>query len=703
MWIALAGLAGVVGGCGTEDADPTTSTGGSGGSGGTDPGPRPPGGQCSCDADCEGDLALCLLGICMQQAAAPCDVPNSELGCAPGFRCFNTDILPGIGVCWPPYDEATCDGVENRYGLCSPVRGDLCDSMCGGACVPDSIAPAAIGSACNGDKQCAVCAEPRCYEEADNKVDRFIDGYCMWFGCTADADCGADAICPPLAADGSGVCLNHCGMDLDCRSGYRCRYFEEETATVCWGGCDAAATCPEGYLCAGEYCIDEQIACSADNPYGECPTNQWCKDGVCTDEQFVCSGDEVDSLEPNDTLQAAVAAPNGVTEGLTICEDDEDWFEIVVPAATILRVGIEFMHAAGDVDLVIYDDAGVIFASRVGSYYPYGEDWRDANETDPYCSGVCTEAGSDTSFVRVLVAGMGQNQYSLHIDEFPYVDGPDCQAAGFTSDECAGHGADGTGLLPFPFADPNDSFLGAGYWWETPSNYRFARRELIMLIRNAIQRTMEAFPGTTPLGIGDTCQFDGITPGYDMDDPRHPESTHDQGGNIDVAYFQTDGQNDMEIVCNDGSVHNDGFCSSAAATVHTVDLPRHAFFMAQLFASPRLRVVGVDQVIGPLIEQAADDLFNLAENDPQKISSAELAAFSSEMAYGSGWPFHHHHIHISLNWWSSADQSSGATSGPSDSDTQASMFAPGIEPVNVSELRPLRSKLAWPLPSVPLP
>jgi len=702
LCLCLTGLAGLSFGCASEDLEPVDNGGGgTGGAGGGDVGPRPAGGKCSCDTDCASDTGFCLLSMCVEPAAGPCDVPNSELGCAPGFRCFNTDILPGMGTCWPVYDATTCEGVENSHGVCSPVRGDLCDSMCGGACVPDSVAATAIGSSCNGDEDCAVGAEPRCYDEPDSKVNRFIDGYCMWFGCTSDDQCGADAVCPALASDGSGVCLNHCGMDLDCRPGYRCRHFEEEAATVCWGGCDAAATCPDGYLCTGGYCIDEAIACSADNPYGECPTGQWCKDGECTDEEFVCSSDEVDSLEPNDSLQAAVVAPAGVTQGLTICEDDEDWYEIELPAASILRLGIEFMHEAGDIDLVIYDDAGVIFASRVGSWYPYGEDWRDAYETDPEYFGFYSENGGEKYYLRVLGAGMGQNQYSLHLDEFPYVDGPDCQAAGFTFDECAGHGPDGTGLLPFPFPDPNNSYLGAGYWWETPSNYRFARREMIMLVRHALKATQDAFPGTTPLGVGDTCQFDGGTPGYDVDDPKHPASTHDQGGNMDVAYFQTDGQNDIELVCNDGSVHNDGYCSPAAADVHIVDLPRQAFFMAQLVASPRLRVIGVDQVIAPLIAQAANVLAGLPDGDPQKISGAQAAAVASQQAYGSGWPFHHHHIHISLDWWSSADQSGGSSEGQNESGGSQSMTAPGMPAVQMSTLRPARASLAS-APSVPL-
>jgi len=36
------------------------------------------------------------------------------------------------------------------------------------------------------------------------------------------------------------------------------------------------------------------------------------------------------------------------------------------------------------------------------------------------------------------------------------------------------------------------------------------------------------------------------------------------------------------------------------------------------------------------------------------ITQAQRDAFSSKMAYGSGWPFHHHHIHLSMKWWGTA-------------------------------------------------
>lgn len=382
---------------------------------------------------------------------------------------------------------------------------------------------------------------------------------------------------------------------------------------------------------------------------------------VASEPAWVSTACAADVLEPNPSRTKAVDAPRGVTSGLTLCNGDEDWFRIVVPAGTIVRVGIELQNSAGDLDLVAYDHAGRLLGSRLGDVYPYAH---RGQETNREYYGFYSEHGGAEYFVRVVGYANAQNRYRLHVDSFPYRDGASCAGQGFTFDECVGQAPGGAGLLPWPFPDPDDSVVGAGYRSETYSNYRFARRELIMLVRHALSRTLSAFPGTAPLSLLDTCQIDGITPGYDVGSPRHPESTHDQGGNIDIAYFQRDGANDGEIICGDGSEHADGYCSPTAAQKHIVDLERQAFFMAQLFASPRTRVVGVDRVIAPLLADAAAALHALPEGDPRKISSADLAGFEHRMAYGEGWPYHHHHIHLSMQWWAKKATSTAATVEP---------------------------------------
>jgi hypothetical protein len=611
-------------------------------------GPQSPGGPCSCDTDCIGTdshPALCLHGMCATRAAAPCAAAGSEEGCEGGALCFDSVALGENGLCLPLFDAATCSGgAENRRGVCAPIKGSGCDASCGSLCELPLAPIGSAGSACSDNAECNF-SDAECYEGSS-----WFDGYCLSFGCTDPAACGEGGDCLPVATDPSlGVCVQKCGLDLDCRLGYVCSKLEQADGAYCRPGCDAAASCPNGYVCLGTKCIDESVACSEKIPYGTCPGDMWCDQGTCSDQPFACDGKD-DALEDNDTRESAKPAPGGTTLGLFSCAGDDDWFEVVVPKGKIVRVGIEFQNGAGDLDLVVHDATGGLVGSRYGKSYPYN--YR-GQETNSEYFGLWSEAGGDKYYFRVVGYKQAENLYSLHVDEYDYQDAATCTSVASLED-CVGKAPNGEKLLPFPFPDPNATFLGNNYVWDTYANYRFGRRELIMLVRHAIAETSKAFPGTTPLGLIDFGDINGITPGYDVGDPRHPESTHDQGGNIDIAYYQTDGANNAEIVCNDGSVHNDGFCSPAATDKHKVDLPRQAFFMAKLFASSRLRVIGVDQVLAPLIHQTAKQLAALPASDPQQITASELMGFGNRMAFGSGWPFHHHHIHVSLSWWTSS-------------------------------------------------
>lgn len=593
---------------------------------------------------------------------------------------MNSDMVTDGGICFPLYNAETCAVVENREGLCSPTRADECDPACGTACVIPTTVEATAGAACVADSQCGFHADGQCYsDDGIGEPSGWVEGYCMAFGCTTNEECGdATKGCYPAANDGSGVCMEGCHMDLDCRWGYRCRQREEKMGPgMCFAGCDAAALCPGGYVCTGGLCVDEKKACSADNPHGWCPDGSWCDEGVCNEQPFGCDGKD-DTLEPNDSRATAADVAEGATEGLYSCIGNEDWYRVTVPAGKIARVGIEFSHNAGDLDLVAYDEAGVLLGSRFGDSYPYS--YRD-QETDTEYYGFYSQQGTATYYLRALGYGsanvpVAENIYRLHLDYVDYQDGAVCSEL-FSSEDCIGQASDGAKLISFPFPDPNDSYLPVGYLWDTYSNYRFARRELVMLIRHALHKTYEAFPGSTPLGLIDVCQKNGITPGYDVGSPRHPETTHDQGGNIDIAYFQTDGNNSAQIICGDGSTHGDGFCSSAATEKHIVDLPRQAYFMAHLLSSTRTRVIGVDQIIAPLIMKAAQDLNALDPGDPTYLTPAQLASFNGGMASGSGWPYHHHHIHLSMQWWASG-ASDGGTQGEAGSGEQQRMMRPDV-------------------------
>lgn len=629
--------------CSSDDA----ASPGAGGDAGTD-GPqtaRPVGSACSCDSECSGDAqypGVCIHGLCAARASATCSEPGSEAECPTGSKCYDV-VSAGLSVCLPSLAAANCPGgAINRNEVCSPLKGKGCDATCGSACALVEPSAGTPGAACGADGECAL-TDPTCY--TGNEPAAWSSGYCLSFGCTDSSQCNGGA-CLPVSTTGSGVCVQPCGHDLDCRVGYTCSKVKDAPGSYCRMGCDDASPCPSGRVCMDNECIDESVACSASNPHGYCPDGSWCDKGSCNTEPYKCDGSP-DALEDNDSAATAKPAPLGVTEGLTLCSGDEDWFKITVPKGKIVRAGIRFENGAGDLDLLALDANGKLVGSRYGEVYPYSD---RAQETNTEFYGFYSEAGGGEYLLKVVGYGNAENVYSLEVTEHDFQDGADC-LANYSAADCIGEQPGGKGLIPFPFPDTSATQPTDNYAWDTYSNYRFARRELVMLVRNAIAETNKAFPGTKAIGLIDTCQIDGITPGYDVDDPRHPESTHDQGGNMDIAYFQTGADNRARIVCNDGATHADGYCTAAAKDKHIVDLPRQAFFMAKLFDSTRTRVVGVDQVLAPLIADAAKALNALPATDPTHITATELAKFSSGMAYGSGWPYHHHHIHLSLKWW----------------------------------------------------
>jgi len=78
-----------------------------------------------------------------------------------------------------------------------------------------------------------------------------------------------------------------------------------------------------------------------------------------------------------------------------------------------------------------------------------------------------------------------------------------------------------------------------------------------------------------------------------------------------------------------------------------MDVPRTTFFMVALANHPRIRVIGVDTLLAPLIQQQAQTF-----KSQGVITQTEYNNLVQHMAYGEGWPFHHHHMHVSMNWWS---------------------------------------------------
>jgi len=485
-----------------------------------------------------------------------------------------------------------------------------------------------------------------------NEPTGFINGYCLIFECS-EGTCPKGSGCFPLTEGGGKVCMATCVTVADCpqSAGYGCKQLEGLSSKICWPDCAGDPDCPPGSWCdqSQAFCVPDGLGCSDTNPFGYCPGDLVCQDGECKPYDFTCTDQ---TFEPNESLGAAKGVQEQVKNGLQICVGDDDWFKLVIPKGYIGTLGMYFIHKLGDLDLCMYDQGGGFLGCRY-EFEDYPSNWRGFDWNDEYLSALAA-SGQRTVYFKGDGWNGSVNDYQLTVRMTEWKDGDRCQDF-YNAAECAGCNPDtgacqlGLGkvnLIQFPYPDPDGSYVGDGYMLEHSSSYQWLRREVIMTFRHAIREVQEKFPGTGPVGLMDMCQIDGITPGFDVGDPRHPESTHDQGGNIDVAYYQTGPNNSGKVVCDGIGGSNDGYYCTSVAN-HVVDLPRTAYFLAQLGANPRFRVAGVDKMIAPLI---LGELEN--QKDKGWITESVYTNTVASIAYGSGWPFHHHHIHVSFKWWS---------------------------------------------------
>ena len=319
------------------------------------------------------------------------------------------------------------------------------------------------------------------------------------------------------------------------------------------------------------------------------------------------------SEEKNNSEAEATEVPaeDGFSEsGLDLCEFDYDYYSVTVEPGTLAYVEITFDGEESDLMLDLYDDNGKemdaadsgLSYERVGIHTP------------------ASHPSAMTYTLRVRGYHNSTGEYGIAVRTFPYEDGLVCQ------DDCYR-------IMQFPAPHADEQYL-----FDSASEYRNARRELIMLVRYAVDQTYKRYPGTKYLGLIDMSERDGSTPGTAYGDLRHPEGTHIQGNDMDLAYFQTSPDNHARPVCaNDGY-----FCTT---DVNSMDAEMTAYFFAKLYESPRIRVIGVDTKLADDLIVAADAL--LAEG---AITESERIKFEDRMAYGEGWPFHHHHFHLSLKW-----------------------------------------------------
>ncbi len=203
--------------------------------------------------------------------------------------------------------------------------------------------------------------------------------------------------------------------------------------------------------------------------------------------------------------------------------------------------------------------------------------------------------------------------------------------------------SEGEGYIDYPMN---------GETWE--NQFRsYIRRDLKMLIEYAAAKVACKcadwdYGNYAPLGLIDMSEADGSIPGTSIGYPGHPPGTHEDGRDIDTAYYQ------LYTDDNIGRVVGLNYDFHLVEPPYNLDKWRTALFISYLAEHPRLRVVGVDGQIGLVLDGAEseigtlDELVNKGWIDPIHRNYIPLAYEVEDE--GWGWfRFHHHDMHASMN------------------------------------------------------
>ncbi len=202
---------------------------------------------------------------------------------------------------------------------------------------------------------------------------------------------------------------------------------------------------------------------------------------------------------------------------------------------------------------------------------------------------------------------------------------------------------EGDGYIDYP-----ENFETWSYQWRS-----WLRRDMVMLVQYAAAYVAckaedWEFGNGGPVGLIDMSEEDGAIPGTSLGMPGHPPGTHENGFDIDIAYYQVGTANNRtRIICDDKGWWG-GSANHCTTYPDKLDPWRQALFIGALFEHPELRLIGCDGKAGPMIEHALEVLCDNEWLSEQACSTSKLVY---EEYYGPlGWyHWHHHHIHVSRN------------------------------------------------------
>ena len=275
-----------------------------------------------------------------------------------------------------------------------------------------------------------------------------------------------------------------------------------------------------------------------------------------------------------------------------------------------------------------------------------GDPYCSADPT-PFCGNGLLEFGEDCDggdLDNLSCAAFGHKGGKLKCNDQCAIDHSECSGeflcATIPPRECA-DGPDCSKLEPF-------TPTSADAWVVTHgSKFSWLRRDTRMLVQHATSAVLCTLPGSWPLGLGDMSMSNGGIPTTQSGQKRHPDGTHETGRDLDIAYYQVGMPNNyLRPVCPHTVNGKEAYHCVGPPDI--LDVERSALFIGRLLESPRVRVIGVDGKIGPLIEAAMKQL--LAK---KLLRTSAWKRFDSKVAWevtngGAGWFLHHqHHLHLS--------------------------------------------------------
>ena len=435
-------------------------------------------------------------------------------------------------------------------------------------------------------------------------------GYCSQ-ACDDANPCPATGSCWNLGLD-SNMCLLNCRRSADCREadGYIC-----DGDSTCFPGEDNPDPPPPGEGNVGAPC-DANADCQGAG--AECiPENNgefrdgYCVNFGCSEQQPCPAGSECFRLQDDNTVC------------LDTCNGADD-----------CRAG----YACQD----------------PGACLPGCED-DDACEGDQVCNdeGLCADppCTPDSCPAGTFCAENGQCQ--LDLGEPPPGPIPNCDDV-HPVDDCGGAEA---------VCGRNRAFepdQGPGYWdypinGETQQNqYRsYCRLDLQDVVKYASAKVEclsqnWAFGNREPLGLGDMSEANGAIPGTAIGRPGHPEGTHVDGHDMDIAYYQMRSENNwLRPICDHHINGRDQ--NRCVAPPNNLDVWRTALWLAYAHDAQTLRIIGVDGQVGQLVDAAIDQLCDAGWYRGDACVRQRRATTYEVENEGRGWYlFHHHHFHISL-------------------------------------------------------